>query len=55
MTFDRNLTLNRLGEVVQLPTYPDKGDCIAYDIHETPSAYLSTDLEMLRRLRESLV
>ncbi len=49
--FERNLTLNRLGEVIISPTCPDKGDCLSYDYHLPPSVYIQNDIEKLIRLR----
>ena len=49
--YARNLTLNRLGEVVVLPLCPDKGGCITYDVSRAASACLEGDIELLKRMR----
>ncbi|QAT42571.1 nicotinate-nicotinamide nucleotide adenylyltransferase [Aminipila luticellarii] len=50
-TFEKNLTLNRLGEVIYSPRCPDKGYCIGYDENLAPSVYVSNDIEKLMRLK----
>ncbi len=52
--YERKLTLNRLSEVVISPCCTDWGDCLNYDYHMAPSAYVKDDLERLVRL-ESLL
>lgn len=47
--FGRNLTLNRLSEVVILPVVPDKGSCMKYDYNLTASVFLENDIELLLR------
>lgn len=49
--FERNLTLNRLSEVIISPSCPDKGGCLSYDYHLPPSVYIANDIEKLIRLR----
>ncbi|MBR2001191.1 MAG: IMP dehydrogenase, partial [Firmicutes bacterium] len=52
--YERKLTLNRLSEVVISPCCTDWGECLNYDYHMAPSAYVKDDLERLVRL-ESLL
>ena len=53
--YERNLTLNRLSEAVNLPRYPDKGINISYDMNLAPSVYIENDIEHLRRLKNLIV
>jgi len=48
--FGRNLTLNRLSEVIHLPLLPDKGKYMQYDYNLTASVYIKNDIELLLRL-----
>jgi nicotinic acid mononucleotide adenylyltransferase len=48
---DRLLTIDRLGEVLNTPRYPDKGKHIFYSNNVKPSEYLKDDLEQLRKLK----
>ena len=48
--YERNLTLNRLSEVIIHPSCPDKGGCLSYDYHLAPSVYIANDIEKLVRL-----
>ncbi|MBF4692777.1 cytidyltransferase [Fusibacter ferrireducens] len=48
---DRLLTIDRLGEVLNTPRYPDKGKHIFYSNNIRPSEYLKDDLEQLRKLK----
>lgn len=50
--FERNLTLNRLGEVILSPCCPDRGDHLSYDYHLAPSVYVENDIVRLIRLKE---
>ena len=50
--YERNLTLNRLGEVVLSPCCPDRGDHLNYDYHLAPSVYVENDIVRLIRLKE---
>lgn len=50
--FGRNLTLDRLGEAIVLPTCPDRGACMGYAPDLSASAYLENDLEQLMRTRK---
>lgn len=50
--FERNLTLNRLGEVILSPCCPDRGDHLSYDYHVAPSIYVENDIVRLIRLKE---
>lgn len=47
--FERNLTLNRLGEALLWPRVPDRGS-LAYDGNLPPSAYVESDIEALLRI-----
>lgn len=49
--FEKNLTLSRLGEVINSPRCPDKGYCVRYDENLAPSVYVSNDIEKLMRLK----
>lgn len=49
---DRMLTISRLGEVLNIPRYPDKGKFISYDENIRPSEYLKGDLEQLHKLHD---
>nr|WP_315023352.1 hypothetical protein [uncultured Aminipila sp.] len=49
--FEKNLTLSRLGEVINSPRCPDKGYCVRYDENLAPSIYVSNDIEKLMRLK----
>ena len=48
--FNTSLTLRRLGEALQQPRLPDKGDCVHYDFSLPASAYLAEDLRQIRRI-----
>lgn len=48
---DRLLTIDRLGEVLSTPRYPDKGKNIFYSDNVKPSEYIKDDLEQLRKLK----
>ena len=48
---DRLLTINRLGEVLNTPRYPDKGNHIFYSDNIKPSEYISDDLEQLKKMK----
>ncbi|WP_312353339.1 hypothetical protein, partial [Aminipila sp.] len=50
-SFEKSLTLNRLGEVIISPRCPDKGFCVRYDENLAPSLYVSNDIEKLMRLK----
>ena len=50
-TFERKLTLKRLGEVITYPRRPDIGKGISYDENLAPSAYVENDIEKLIRMR----
>lgn len=55
LCFERNLTLNRLGEAIISPRYPDVGDHMSYDLNLPPSVYISNDIEKLIRLRKVIL
>ena len=48
---DRLLTIDRLGEVLNTPRYPDKGKNIFYSDNIRPSEYIKDDLEQLKKLK----
>ncbi|GAB6106268.1 cytidyltransferase [Fusibacter bizertensis] len=48
---DRLLTIDRLGEVLNTPRYPDKGKHIFYSDNIRPSEYIKDDLEQLRKMK----
>ena len=50
-TFEKKLTLKRLGEVISYPRRPDVGEGISYDENLAPSVYVENDIERLIRLR----
>lgn len=49
-TFEKKLTLSRLGEVITYPRRPDVGNGISYDENLAPSIYVENDIERLKRL-----
>ncbi len=48
--FERNLTLSRLSEALVYPRLPDKGSWMLYDPGLSPSQYIDSDIQLLRRL-----
>ncbi|KAB3531260.1 cytidyltransferase [Alkaliphilus pronyensis] len=52
---ERKLTLSLLGEVILYPRCPDQGENMYYDLNLNPSSYLKNDLELLRRLKPSII
>lgn len=50
-TFEKKLTLKRLGEVISNPRRPDIGEGVHYDENLAPSVYVQNDIERLLRLR----
>ena len=50
-TFEKKLTLKRLGEVISSPRIPDVGLGVAYDENLAPSVYLENAIEQLIRLK----
>lgn len=48
---DRLLTIDRLGEVLNTPRYPDKGKHIFHSDNVKPSEYIIDDLEQLRKMK----
>ena len=48
---DRLLTIDRLGEVLNTPRYPDKGRHIFYSDNIKPSEYIKDDLEQLKKMK----
>ncbi len=50
-TFNTVLTLRRLGEAVEHPRLPDRGNALEYDFSIPASAYLEDDLLLLDRIR----
>ena len=51
--FQKNLTLNRIGEAILSPKCPDIGSCMAYDQNLAPSIFLTNDIEKLIRLKNT--
>ncbi len=49
--YEKNLTLDRLGEAVLSPTCPDKGPHMAYDVNIAPSVYIENDMQRLKGLK----
>lgn len=50
-TFEKKLTLKRLGEVISSPRIPDSGIGIEYDETLAPSVYVENAIEQLVRLK----
>ena len=48
--FNTSLTIRRLGEALQQPRLPDKGDCMKYDFSRPASDYLVEDLRQIQRI-----
>ncbi len=48
--FNTTLTIRRLGEALQQPRLPDKGECMNYDFNLPASAYLEEDLRQIQRI-----
>ncbi len=48
--FERNLTLDRLTEVILSPTCPDKGRFMSYNVNIPASFYIENDIQQLSRL-----
>lgn len=48
--FNTSLTIRRLGEALQQPRLPDKGDCMKYDFSRPASDYLKEDLRQIERI-----
>ena len=49
--FNTVLTLRRLGEAIEHPRLPDRGNALDYDFSIPASAYLEDDLLTLDRIR----
>ena len=49
--FERNLTLNRLSEVITIPRIPERGHSMHYDLNLPASACAANDIEILARLK----
>lgn len=49
--FERNLTLNRLSEVMTDPRFPDVGIHVKYELNQPPSAFIENSIEQLERTR----
>lgn len=49
--FERNLTLNRLSEVMRDPCFPDVGIHVKYELNQPPSAFIENSIEQLERTR----
>jgi hypothetical protein len=52
--FERNLTLNRLSEVIKIPRIPERGHSMHYDLNVYASACAANDMDMLARLKNIL-
>ncbi|MDO4280755.1 MAG: cytidyltransferase-related domain protein [Peptococcaceae bacterium] len=50
--FGRNLTMERIGEVITVASAPDRGECVTYDPNVAASVYLDNDLKMLYRQKK---
>lgn len=50
-TFEKKLTLKRLGEVITYPRRPDIGKGVHYDESLAPSVYVENDIQRLIRLK----
>ena len=48
--FSTSLTIRRLGEALQQPRLPDKGNCMKYDLSRPASDYLAEDLRQIQRI-----
>ena len=48
--FNTSLTILRLGEALQQPRLPDKGECMNYDFSRPASDYLAEDLRQIERI-----
>lgn len=53
--FQKNLTLNRLGEAILSPKCPDVGVCMAYDFNLAPSVFVANEIEKLIRLKNNVL
>jgi len=53
--FQKNLTLNRLGEAILSPKCPDVGACMAYDYNLASSVFVVNDIEKLIRLKSTVL
>ena len=51
-TFEKKLTLKRLGEVISSPRIPDNGTGVAYDETLAPSVFVENAIEQLIRLKK---
>jgi hypothetical protein len=49
--FERKLTLQRLGEVMMIPKYPELGEHVFLDENVAASACVEKDIERLVRMR----
>ena len=50
-TFERKLTLKRLGEVVTIPRIPDMDRGVTFDENREPTEFLDNDIERVARLK----
>jgi hypothetical protein len=50
-TFEKKLTLKRLGEVISNPRIPDNGMGVEYDETLAPSVFVENAIEQLYRLK----
>ena len=48
--YNTSLTIRRLGEALQQPRLPDRGNCLKYDFSRPASDYLAEDLSQIERI-----
>ena len=48
--YNTSLTIRRLGEALQQPRLPDRGNCLKYDFSRPASDYLEEDLRQIERI-----
>jgi hypothetical protein len=53
--YERSLTMTSLGKVFVTPRCPDYGKNLNFDLNTQPSNYLINDLELLRRLKSTII
>ncbi len=50
--YERKLTLTSLGQIFTMPRVPDPGENMIYDLNQSPSSYIKSDIEKLKRLEK---
>ena len=50
-TYEKRLTLKRLGEVITQPRIPDIDVGVSFDENMDPTRFIANDMERLMRLR----